>query len=198
MPDPIATSTIASQAFRLMELSAISSFADDTPQARAAAEQYPIAMAMCLEAADWSFASVLAALPPATLDPGHAADEDLPFTYKLPGDCVRLIEVTDPDVKYRRDRDYLRADAPTSLTIRYTATPPDASKLPATFQTAVAFRLAALLAPKWIGAQTKITGLENGAERMLMAAMKQDARQASPARYDGRPEQPDWVSEATR
>jgi len=198
MTVPIATSTIAAQAFRLMELSPISSFADDSAQAQAAAEQYPIALTMCLEAADWSFASVLAKLPEASLPSGAAIDDDLTFAYQLPGDCVVLREVVDPTVRWRRDRDLLRADAAGPLAIRYTGQTSNEAALPATFQTAVAFQLAALLAPIWTGTQSKVSRLEQAGSVALRQAMRIDARQASAARYDGRPMQGDWATEAVR
>lgn len=199
MPSPIATSTIASQAFRFMELSPISSFADDSAQARAAAEQYDVALGMCLEACDWSFASVRADLPElAALPGGAAADADFPFSYALPGDCVVLREVVDPLARWRRDRDLLRADTSGPLTVRYTGQTPNEAGLPATFRTAVSYQLAALLAPLWMGTASKLATLEQSAAGMLRQAMRMDARQASPARYDGRPMEGDWVTEVLR
>ena len=94
MTSPIATSNIASQAFRFAELDAISSFADDTPQAQAAAEQYPEAIDLVLASYDWSFARVLVALPPiATLPAGTIADPDFAGLYQLPDDYLVLRRV---------------------------------------------------------------------------------------------------------
>lgn len=199
-PTPIAVSTIAAQAFRLMELSPISSFADDSDQARAAAEQYPVALDMCLEACDWSFASRLASLPEATLDTSEAADADLPYSYRLPGDCVVLREVgalTGREV-WRIDDRLLRADVPAPLRIRYTFRVVNEAILPGTFKVAVAHHLAALLAPLWTGSAGKVGRIEEAGVGYLRQAMRNDRQSASSARYDGRPEQPDWVSEALR
>lgn len=198
MPAPIATSTIASQAFRLMELRPISSFADDSDQARAAAEQYPIALKMCLEACDWEFASVSVDLPEAVLPAGNAPLSNMPFCYQKPADCVTLQEAGDKWTKWRLDRDLLRADYPGPMPIRYTGLITDETLLPATFQTAVAYRLAALLAPTWNGTASKGATLESGAGTALKSAMKNGARQASSERYDGRPDQPDWVDWSLR
>lgn len=199
MPDPIATSTIVPQAFRLMEKSPISSFADDSEEAEAAAEQYPEAMDICLEACDWSFASVLAALPEATnLPETVAADADLPYSYRLPAECVTVQEVDRPGKSWRRDRDLLRAASPGPLRIRYTGRITDEGKLPATFKTAVAYQLAALLAPRWLSTRTKVSDLQSYASQYLKQAMARDRNQASAARYDGLPDDGDWVTEVVR
>lgn len=199
MPTPVATSTIVSQAFRLMELAPVSSFADDSDQARAAAEQYPVALDMCLEACDWSFASVSVDLPPlASLPAGNAAEAGFPFAYALPGDCIVAREVGDRWTRWRRDRDLVRADQAGPMPLRYTARIVNEAILPATFRTAVSYRLAALLAPSWNGTASKAAQLENGAVSALKAAMRADATQSALARYDGREDQPDWVEDALR
>lgn len=196
MPLPIAASTIAAQAFRFLELSPISSFADDTPQARDASEQYPLALASCLSACDWSFASVLASLAQVIPGPTVAPDATLPYLYALPGDVVTLREVGDFNTRWRRDREGLRADQAAPLVIRYTGSIENEAALPATFQTAVALALAVLLAPRWLETQSKAEALKADAARLLKQAMREDARMASEARYDGTPDQGDWVAEA--
>lgn len=199
MPTPAANSAIVAQAFRLMELAPVSSLADDSEKAFAAAEQYPVALDMCLEACDWSFASVEVALPAlAALPADNAANPGLPHSFAMPGLCVALREVGDETTRWRRDRDLLRADCPAPLRVRYTARIENEARLPATFRTAVAWRLAALLAPQWVSVAEKVAALERGADTTLRAAMKQDAQQAGLMRYDGRPDQPDWVAEARR
>lgn len=198
MPEPIATSTIVSQAFRLMELGPISSFADDTPQARDAAEQYPVARRLCLEACDWSFASSIADLPEAVAPAGIAPSAAFPHLFKLPGNCLRVREVIEPWIDWRLDGDFLRADRAGPLSIRYTADQTNEARLPASFQLAVSYRLAALLSPRWTGAANKTQLLEQLAPQQLKEAMRSDARQASHARYDGQPDHGDWVAEALR
>lgn len=196
MTAPIAVSTIAAQAFRFMELGPVSSFSDDTEQAQSAAEQYPLAMASCLEACDWSFASVLAFLPEVAAGVGHAVDEALPYSFLIPPDVVMLREVGSRAARWRRDRGILRANEPGPLKVRYTGQITDETNLPATFQAAVALRLASLLAPRWLGTASKIEALEARAAQSLKSAMANDAGNASPERYDGLPEQPDWLTEA--
>lgn len=198
MPSPVATSTIVAQAWRFMELSPISSFADDTEQARSAAEQYPNALRECLSRADWSFASAIANLPEAVLPATVAEDPELPYFYQVPGDLVRLLEAGEPGTLWRRDRDGLRSDAPGPLRIRYTGLTTNEAILPAAFQTAVALRLATLLGPRWLGTATKLRELERRFETELAQARKQDSRSASGARYDNDlTDSGDWSQSAT-
>jgi hypothetical protein len=199
MPTPTATSGIVSQAFRLMEMSPPSSFADDSAEATAAAEQYPVALNICLEANDWSFASVLALLPEIDdLPDGVAADADLPHTFAIPADCLILHQVGDINTRWRRDREMLRADDPGPLTVRYTATITNETALPATFKTAVAYQLAALLGARFVGTAAMQQTLFQSATATLRQAMARDRGQASQSRWDGGPMQGDWATEAQR
>lgn len=198
MSTPIAAATIVAQAFRYMEVTPPSSLDDDSPKARDAAEQYPNALQQCLEAADWSFASVLANIPQAELPPTVAADADFPYFYALPGDLIRIQEVGDGDTGWRRDRDGLRSDTAAPLRIRYTAKITNEAALTATFRDAVALTLACLIAPVWLTTDSKLQRLDALRERALKKAMMQDARSASDARYDGLPDQGDWADEAVQ
>lgn len=199
MTSPIAAATILAQAFRFMEVTPPSSFDDDSEKARAAVEQYPTAMQQCLERYDWSFASTLAFLPPVTLPLTAAADPDLPYTFRLPGDLVRIHEVGDGTVRFRRDGIALRADDTGPLRLRYTAQIENETGLPATFRLAVSLHLAALLAPRWLNNQSKTEAIKRDAEGAIQMAQKQDARSASAARYDGLEDVGgDWVTEARR
>lgn len=184
-----ATSTIVSDAFRQMKLDPISAFGEESEEASAAAEQFPEAMAQCLEITDWSFASKFADLPLATSLP---VDENLPYSYARPGDLVRLIEVQPATVLFRLDQDALRANQAAPLKIRYMMKITDESKLPAVFRKAVAFRLAANLAPRWTSS-TRTKFLIAEAEAALKVAMRADRDSASSQRYDGRARQGMWA-----
>lgn len=198
MPTPIATSTVVAQAWRFMELSPISSFDDDTEQARSAAEQYLNAIRECLARADWSFASVVASLPEATRPQSVAEDPELPYFFQAPSGLVRLLEVGDSTTIWRLDRDGLRASAAGPIRIRYTGEVTNETILPAAFQTAVALRLATLLGPRWLGTATKLRELERRFETELAQAKKQDSRSASAARYDNDlTDSADWSQAAT-
>lgn len=193
-----ATSIIAKQACILMEVAPISSFGDGTELAGAMADIYPTVIKAYLEAADWDFASVLARLPEAVPGVTDAVDDDLPYVYRLPGDCVKLREVGDAGTKWRRDRDVLRASDAAPLRVRYTATVNREDDMPAEFRLAAAARLAALLGPRWIGTASKVAALQQQAGESLKTAMRACARSASDERYDGLPDQDDWVAEALR
>ncbi len=195
-PSPIAASTIAAQACRLLELSPISSFADDSEKALAFAEQYPLALAACLERGDWSFASVYVALPAAILGATDAADPRLPTVYEVPGDCLRLREVGDKWTRWRQDRSFLRASDPAPLAVRYTARIEDEASFPATFHDAVAAELARRLAGRWLQTANKVDRLDRLAEAEMKKALRTDARTASEERYDGGADQDDWADEA--
>lgn len=198
MSTPIATSTIVAQAWRFMELSPISSFDDDTEQARSAAEQYPNALRECLARADWSFASIVANLPEAVRPQLVAEDPDLPYFFRVPGGLVRLLEVGDSTTIWRQDRDGLRTSTAGPIRIRYTGEVTNEAILPAAFQTAVALRLAILLGPRWLGTATKLRELERRFETELAQARKQDSRSASGARYDDNlTGSGDWSQSAT-
>lgn len=197
MPAPIATSTIVAQAFRFMEMAPISSFGDDSEQAQSAADQYPVALDECLEACDWAFASRYVELSALTALPaGEVQDPVLPYVYVVPGDCIKIREMADKTVRWRRDGTLIRADQAAPLALRYTFRVQNESLLPSLFRTAVAARLAFLLAGRWVGNTQLQARLEGLAEARLKSAMKATSDDASLHRYDGRPDQPDWASEA--
>lgn len=197
MPEFIpANSVIVSQAFRHIARAPISSLGDDSEEANAAREQYPLAMQYCLERVDWSFASTRAILTTAELDPYQ--DPDLPYRFTVPGDVVKLREVGDKYTRWRLDRDGLRADYGAPLFVRYTGQIADETKTTAAFQAVVSLRLAVLLAPYWSVTEARIQSLEAQLRNGFKEAAREDARSASEARYDGLPEQPDWASEARR
>lgn len=190
----IANSTILAQAFRYLELSNVSSFADNTPQAQAAASEYPVTLRSCLEAADWGFASALIELPEAT---GLPADPDLPHNYVLPSDCLALRQVMPDGVAYRQDHDALRTDEPGPLTIRYTQLQEDEDRFPATFQRFVSLTLAVALAPKYVEVRAKREALAYELDQAKQRAERTDARTSSPRSWSGSAGS-DWASEATR
>lgn len=199
MPVNLATSGIVAQAFRLLELTPVSSLEDDTEKAQAAMDQYGEALKESLEAADWSFASTLVNLPEAVLPLNVAADTSLPHSYTLPGDCLRLHEVGVDLTAWRVDRGgLLRADEAAPLRIRYTALVESEAAFPATFRTLVALSLALRLAPRWSPASTRIQALQAQHSDQMQACLKRDARTASDQRYDDLMQVSDWVTEALR
>lgn len=194
MVAPITASNIAAQAFRHLQMSPISSFADDSEQAQSAAEQYPEAMLQCLEGNDWSFGSKVVTLPEAALP----VDVDLPYAYVRPGDFVRIINVQPVDSLWRLDADGFRSDTAGGITIRYTFKITNESQLPALFKGAVAFRLAELLSPRWAKSKSLTNWLAKRADEELAKAKFSDRNSASNSRYDGRDRTGDIVGDALR
>jgi len=190
----LSTSTITAQAFRLMEMSPISSFADESEQAQSAKEQYPEALTQCLEANDWSFASTVATLPEASLP----VDADLPYSYVRPGNFVRLIRVQPDGIAWRLDADAIRSDQSGGITIRYSLKIENEKVLPSLFKNAVAYRLAALLAPRWTTSKNRTEFLARMADDALAKAKFSDRNSASNSRYDGRDREADIVGDALR
>lgn len=185
---------IARQACIFMEVTPISSLDDDSEVAQALSSQYGAARDACLETADWSFASrmvQLSELDAATM-PNYVADPDLPFAYGIPADCLRIQEVYDC-ARWRIDADGLRADIAAPLRLRYTARIENETRFPAEFRMAIAYRLAHLLAPRFSNSQGKVNDLAANADATLRRAARNHARDASPVRYDGQPDQGDWV-----
>lgn len=193
---PIAASSIAAQAFREMEVAPIGSFADDSPQAQAAREQYPLALRLCLEAEDWSFARRVAQLPPAAAT--DATDPELQYLFDLPSDCIRLRLVSPETVCWRIDGRTIRADTAGPLQVRYTGEITNEVLLPATFQTAVALALAVRLAPQWVSSRSKRVDLRTDFADAIDAAKLADRHTAAHTRLDGRAAQDDWAGEAVR
>jgi len=198
MVSPTATSTIVTQAFRFMELTPPSSLADNSEKANAANEQYEIALRSCLEQEDFSFARRLVSLPPAVLPENTAVDADLPFSFSLPADLVKLRSVKQKDRKWRIDGKLLRSNTRENLNLLYTRLIEDEINLPAMFQTAVSYQLAVLLAPKYVASRTKRADLVSDGANALRMAIQNDAVSASHARWDGQGDQDDWVYGATR
>jgi hypothetical protein len=203
MSQAIATSGIVSQAFRYMEMAPVSSLADDSEEALAASEQYPVALRMCLEQADWSFASILRDLPETVPASGGAAmsDPGLPHVYALPSDLVVLRQVGDAHdvgLQWRVDRAFLRANRSGPLLIRYTGTIQNESLLPALFRDAVALQLAVLLMRRWVPTHTKHQGLREQLRDQILQALHADARSASAQSHDPLHNPGDWLREATR
>ncbi|MDF2235371.1 hypothetical protein P2H44_22680 [Albimonas sp. CAU 1670] len=196
MSQAIAASRIAQQAFRYAEMAPLSSFGDDSDQARAAAEQLPIARDDYLRRADWSFASKLLSLPETTPE---VADEDLPHAYVLPPSVLAVRNVWPELTRWRRDAELLLcADEPGPLKLRVTVQVDNENRLPPDFRNAVAYLLAARLSPVYATSANRATSLEQRAEAALVAAMRADRGQASAERWDGGVDEGDWSDLVTR
>lgn len=197
MPVDIATSGIVAQAFRLMEMSPPSSLGDASEQAIAAVEQYGVALEACLENCDWSFASRVGRL--AQVAPiATAVDPELTFEFERPADLLAIRDISPRGMVWRLDADRLRTDISGPIHIRYTARIEDETRLPAQFRTAVAYRLAGFLAPRWTASMNRAQGLSDAADDWLTRARRGDRGSASPVRYDGRDPVESWSASAVR
>lgn len=181
-----------------MELTPPSSLADNSEKANAANEQYEIALRICLEQEDFSFARCLVMLPEADVPDLVAVDTTLPYYFPLPSDMVKLRSVQDKDRKWRIDGSVVRSDVPGGLTILYTRLVTDEKNLPAMFQTAVSYQLAVLLAPRFVASRTKRADLVSDGANALRMAIQNDAVSASHARWDGQEDYGDWAIGAVR
>ena len=194
MPVSISTSTVVLQAFRAMELPGPSSLSEDSQEGRAAAEHYDTALDLCLEAADWSFASEVVALAQLAT-PAGARDPRLPFSFALPMQALVLREIVTAETRHRVDGRVVRCDRSGPILARVTTRLRDETAMPATFRTAVALQLAGLLAPQFVEVQSKVALLLDRQQEALARAARTDARTASPAGFMGELAS-DWATEA--
>lgn len=174
----LATSGIIGQALRYMRLSPVARMDPDAEVLPALVDAFDQSINTCLQASDWSFASVLVSLPLAALPAGAASDDSLIYSYSLPGDLIILRRVGDAGTRWRCDAGHMRADAPAPLTIRYTARMTREEFLPATFKTAVALQIASLLGARWAGAVIAADDIAMQASMILKQAMREDSRHA--------------------
>lgn len=191
----VSTDTIVSMAFILMEQTPPSSMSENTQRARDAKRLYPVALNACLEQCDWGFASKVESLPLLATVP---EDSDLKYAFQRPQDMVRLISVADKEIEWREDADAIRADVAGPLKVRYTKKIENENAVPALFQQAVAAELAAMLAPSIVKSNRRAVQLKDDAGVAMGKAMSRLSRTASRRRYDGRPRQPDFATEAVR
>lgn len=197
MADPLATDGIVATAFDLLEVKAPSSLADGSDEADLANRHYRKALDKLFEAADWSFARAIVRLNQVDATASQLeADPDLQFVFSLPDNTIKVWRLLSEGVVWRRDNLFLRADRAGPLTARVTRRVTDETKLPASFQIAAAYALAQLMSPRLSTSMSKRQQLRDEGAEALADALEADARQGTEERYDGLPEQTDWVDEA--
>ncbi len=197
MADPLATDGIVATAFDLVELKAPSSLSDESDEAELANRHYRKALDSVLEKADWSFARSIVRLNQVDAVASQLeADPDLPYVFALPEQTIKVWRIVADHSRWRRDGLFIRADQNAPITARVTLRITDETKLPASFQLAVAYALAQLMSPKLSTSLSKRQQLRADAAEALADALDADARQGTEERYDGLPDQSDWVGEA--
>lgn len=198
---PIDDAGITATAFRLAEIASPSSLGDDSPEAREAQAAIGTIIDACLAAADWSFASRLYDLP--EIAAPDIVDHLHPHAFQLPPEVLKVRDVgVDPTtlgVRYRIDGRVLRTDVAGPLRIRASVRPERESDLPAEFRLWVAHVLAAELAARFATSRNRVESLLLAAQDRKHEALGADRAQASPARWDGREDDPwsghggDWA-----
>lgn len=200
MSTPIATSAIVQQAFREMETRPPSSLMDDSEEALAALEQYANARDMVLEMHDWSCARRLYRLAAISLntDPTWVPDPDLPHEFSLPTEVIVPRHVLG-SVRWRRDENMIRADAPILL-MRGTRRLENEGAMTATLRQSIALQLAVLLSRRFVSSRTKRRELLSDLADAIALAKTSDAHSASHERLDGRHSSAgdDWVAEVSK
>lgn len=197
MTDPIATSTIATQAFIYMELRPLSSYADDSQEAEAARVIYSEARDIVLSSYDWAIARRVVSLPAYAGD-DLVAEDDLPYAYRLPDGALVVRHVYTQNL-WRQDALYIRADEAAPLKLRYTARVDREKDLPAVLRTAIALQMATMLAARYVTNRGKRRDLIDQLDAALAEARRQDQHSASPMLFDtgqATSLSGDWVSEA--
>lgn len=197
MADPLATDGIVASALDLLEQHDISSLADDSDEAAIANRHYRRALDACLEHADWSFARRIVRLAEVDLPAsGLEPDPELGHVFSLPVEALKVWRIDPTHAAWRRDGIFLRADQAGPLRARVTVRMTNETQLPATFQLAVAYKLATLMSPRLSTSMSKRQQLQAEAAQAMDEALEVDARQGSEERYDGLPDHGDWVAEA--
>jgi hypothetical protein len=203
-PVSLAASGIIGQALRFMRLSPIARHDPASDLLPALTDAFNQSISDLLASCDWSFASTLAVLPPSALPLGVASDDLLTGTAMLPADLVRPRQIWPQGARWRIDGQTLRHDAPSAVTLRYTARVTREEALPATFRTALSLHIALRLGGRWAGSGFDPQGIEEAAATTLKQAMREDGVQASRASWSEVQgtgltygNEDDWALEAT-
>lgn len=189
---------IANRGMTKLGAARISSFDDNTTEARAVNSLYDIARRALLRRAVWNFAKKRTTLPAVVIATG-SEDWDFQYQYNLPPDFLRLIQVNDYSVPLGfnpgRDRDdspyqiegnrILSNYAP-PLKIRYVADVTDPTKYDSIFIEAFASQIAFECCETITQSNTKKAALAQETKQWLIEAMKINQVESPPdAIHDG-------------
>lgn len=99
---------------------------------------------------------------------------DYLYSYQVPGDCIRLVDViTEEGYEYQLNGNRIETDSE-SVVLRYVSQPADAMALPGYLQMALAFHLAMFIAPLLNADQQLQTALASEYTLALQSAWKMD------------------------
>lgn len=122
--------------------------ADTSSAGKRVARYFPMALVASLEKFDWSFASTRSSAINAT---GSAPKSGFEHKYPVPSGCVKLREVLDDDgatiSSWVEESGYILCNDDGPIYVRFTEELDSIVDLPLAFAEAVAYRLAAFLAP---------------------------------------------------
>jgi hypothetical protein len=125
-------------------------------------------------------------IPSLTITPGNRSISRWQYAWHLPADSLRLLTIngTDADLPSQRfeiQGRYLLTDTPDAPTIRYITAEPPVAEWPTTFLDAVAYALAARIAPILTQSENKVQAFTTLAEIALGKARSKDTRETRSA-----------------
>ena len=161
----MATETdIANMALDILKEAPITSFEEKRPIAGWLKRNFAATRDAELEKAEWNFALRRAALPAASDRPAFGWSN----AFILPSDCIRLIPLTECGISEGRPIPHevedgrILTNAPGPLKIRYVCRNTDYARYPATFQMALAARLAMGMA-HWLTGKSNFAQIASNA-----------------------------------
>lgn len=157
----------------------IASLTDTSKRALAVVSQYSVTLRELLNDSPWNFAIVRATLE----EDGEAPLFGFTHRYKLPTDCVRVLELEDK-VEYRVEKGYVVCDAETSINIKYVTDLADISTYSGSFCKAFVLKLSEDICYVLVQSASLQQAISAEAERYLRKARSMNSQEGTPeARY---------------
>lgn len=173
---------ICNLALGLVGGSPIMSFSDETTEAIQCSQFYDAAREFCLEHRAWTFASGFRKLARAV----DVSPSEFAHSYPLPPDCLVVRAVSDSEdmlstITYQVEGSSIITDAG-DVYIRYTKNTEATSTFSASFQTALAHKLAEFISSSITGDKVLKRALMEEADNAIDAGGAIDGMQGSPKR----------------
>ena len=183
------TVEICNLALAIIGSARITSISDDVESARVLNDVFDIVRDSELRANNWNFAMKRASIAALTTVPVA----EFSYEYQLPSDCLRVVEVGEdtPAVSltsYRssREREWaisgrkIETDLSSPLSIRYVSRVTDTGKFDAMFVTALACRLASVIANRITDLSDRRSLAMQEYRQAIFEAMRADAIESPP------------------
>lgn len=174
MADFVTIANLAASA--LGEDDQLSSPDDDTHISRSVRAVWDVERRAALRDHSWNFAMRRVALPKVAV----SSQDPYPFSfaYRLPADCVRLIEVMGfGRSDYQLEADFILANAPAPMRVRYLADVTEPALWDDLFVKAFAMRIAWQIADRITGDPNRVQLAERKYRSALSEAKRVDARE---------------------